>query len=197
MVLRNVVDELHDDDGFADSGAAEQADLAALQEGLDEIDDLDARLEHLFARRLLVEERRGAMDWLALVLADGAEFIDRLADNVDDAAEGFAAHGDADGAAEVDGLHAADHAVSGFHGDCAYTALAQVLLHLENDADGRGHGETFAGDAQRLVDGRHRRFFKLHVHRGTGDLDYLADVLCHFFPRGPEPPNRFLPKVLR
>ena len=40
--------------------------------------------------------------------------------------------------------------------------------------------KALAGDAQRLVDGRHRRFFKLHVHRGTGDLNYLADVFCHF-----------------
>src|ERR1019366_7257189 len=53
------------------------------------------------------------------------------------------------------------------------------LLHLENDADRRGNGEPLARNMQRLVDGRHRRFFKLHVHRGTGDLDYLADVLCH------------------
>ena len=95
------------------------------------------------------------------------------------AAQRLLAHRHADGAAEVDGLHAADHAVGGFHGHGAHAALAQVLLHLEDDADGRGHGEAVAGDAQRLVDGRHRRFFKLHVYRGTGNLNYLADVLCH------------------
>jgi hypothetical protein len=54
-----------------------------------------------------------------------------------------------------------------------------MLLHLEDHVDGRGHGEAFAGDAQRLVDGRHVHFFKLHVHRGTGNLNYLANVLCH------------------
>ncbi len=47
---------------------------------------------------------------------------------------------------------------------------------------GVGHREALAGDAQRLIDGRHRRFFKLHVYRGTGDLNYFADVLCHFLP---------------
>ena len=97
------------------------------------------------------------------------------------AAQRLFAHGHADGPAEVDGLHAADHAVGGFHGDGAHAALAQVLLHFEDDVDGRGHVEAVAGDAQRLVDGRHRRFFKLHVYGRTGDLDYFADVFCHCF----------------
>ena len=48
VLLGDVVDEFHDDDGLAHAGAAEQADLAALQEGLDQVDDLDAGLEHLF-----------------------------------------------------------------------------------------------------------------------------------------------------
>ena len=43
----DVVDQLHDDDGLADAGAAEQADLAAAEVGLDQVDDLDAGLEHL------------------------------------------------------------------------------------------------------------------------------------------------------
>ena len=53
--LGDVIDQLHDDDGLADAGAAEQSDLAALQERLDEVDDFDAGLEHLGGGRLLVE----------------------------------------------------------------------------------------------------------------------------------------------
>ena len=41
------VDHLQDDDGLADAGAAEHADLAALHVGLEQVDDLDAGLEHL------------------------------------------------------------------------------------------------------------------------------------------------------
>src|SRR5262249_44560965 len=55
MLGGDVVDQLLDDDGLADAGAAEEADLAALQERLDEVDDLDAGLEHLFGGGLLVE----------------------------------------------------------------------------------------------------------------------------------------------
>ena len=45
--LREVVDELHDDDGLAHTRAAEQTRLAALDVGLQEVDDLDAGLEDL------------------------------------------------------------------------------------------------------------------------------------------------------
>jgi len=45
--LGDVVDELHDDDGLADAGAAERADLAALEEGADQVNDLDAGGENL------------------------------------------------------------------------------------------------------------------------------------------------------
>ena len=48
--LGDVVDQLHDDDGLADAGAAERADLAALEERADQIDDLDAGGEHLRRR---------------------------------------------------------------------------------------------------------------------------------------------------
>jgi hypothetical protein len=119
-------------------------------------------------------------EWACALLADGAELVHRLADHVEHAAQRLLAHRHADGAAEVDGLHAAHHAVGGFHGHRAHAAFAQVLLHFEDDVDGRGHGEAVADDAQRLIDGRHRRFFKLHVDRRTGNLNYLADVLCHF-----------------
>ena len=47
--LGDVVDQLHDDDRLADAGAAERADLAALQERADQIDDLDAGRQHLAA----------------------------------------------------------------------------------------------------------------------------------------------------
>ena len=43
--LGNVVDELEDDDRLAHARTAEGAGLAALDEGADEIDDLDAGLE--------------------------------------------------------------------------------------------------------------------------------------------------------
>jgi hypothetical protein len=60
--LRDVVDELEHVDGLAHARAAEEADLAALRERADQVDDLDAGLEELGRRRQLVELRRGLVD---------------------------------------------------------------------------------------------------------------------------------------
>ena len=55
MLLGNIIDELHDNYGFADTRAAEQADLAALQERLNQVNDFDSGLEHFRRRRLLLK----------------------------------------------------------------------------------------------------------------------------------------------
>ena len=62
VLLGDVADQLLDDDRLADAGATEDADLAALLERADEVDDLEAGLEHLDLGRLLVERRRRAVD---------------------------------------------------------------------------------------------------------------------------------------
>src|SRR5690606_23113997 len=50
----DVADELGDDNGLADAGAAEDADLTALGERGDEVDDLRAGLEHFDRGRLVL-----------------------------------------------------------------------------------------------------------------------------------------------
>ena len=179
VLLGDVVDQFHDDDGLADARAAEQSDLAALQERLDQVDDLHAGLEHLGGRGLLVECRGQPVNGHSVFVLDRTQFVDRFADHVHDAAQRAAAHGHGNRSALVDGLHAAHHAVGGLHGDAAHAAFAQVLLHFENDVDRRGHVEAVADDAQRLVNRRQCPFGKLHVHRGTGNLNYLSNVFCH------------------
>ena len=57
-----VVDQFLDDDGLADAGAAEQADLAAAEIRLEQVDDLDAGLEHFEPGGLILERGRRAMD---------------------------------------------------------------------------------------------------------------------------------------
>ena len=60
--LGDVVDQLHDQNGLADAGAAEQADLAALGVRRQQVDDLDAGDEDLRFRRLIREGRRRLVD---------------------------------------------------------------------------------------------------------------------------------------
>ncbi len=82
VLAGDVVDEFLNDDGLADAGAAEEADLAALEERLDEVDDLDAGLEHLFAGRLLVEGGGLTVDREMYLGVDGAELVHWLAEYI-------------------------------------------------------------------------------------------------------------------
>ena len=58
-------DQLLDDDGLADAGAAEQAGLAAADERAEQVDDLDAGLEDLGLGREVGELGRRAGGWSA------------------------------------------------------------------------------------------------------------------------------------
>ena len=130
MRLRDVVDELHDEDGLADAGAAEQADLAAAGVGGEQVDDLDAGDEDFRFRRLVDIERR--------VLVDGAHglglqrtgFVNRLADDVHDAAERLGTDGNRDRAARVGHFLSTDETLRAVHGNGAHGVLAEVLGYL-------------------------------------------------------------------
>ena len=172
----HVADQLQDDDGLADPGPAEQADLAALEEGLDEVDDLDPRLEDLEPGALLVERRRDAVDGILLGRRHGAHAVDRLPDDVQDAAEGPLAHRDLDRDPETHGFHPPGQAVGRMHGHAADLVLPDMLFDLDDDVD-RQHGvEPLARDPDGRVDRRQLAFPEQDVDDGPDDLNDLADV---------------------
>src|SRR3954470_24133164 len=119
------------------------------------------------------------MNRVALFGCDRAQVVDRLANDVHYATERSTSDRDGNRTTLINRLHAAHHAVSGFHGDGSHSAFTQVLLHFENDVDRRGNVEAVTDDAQGLVNGRHRRLGELHVHSGTGDLNYVSDIFWH------------------
>ena len=177
VLHRDVVDQLLDDDGLADAGAAEQPDLAAAQVRLEQVDDLDAGLEHLQLGRLILERRRGAVNRPALGRLDRTiGEVDRLAEHVHDAAERRGADRHRDRRAGVDDLHAAAHAVGRLHRDGADAVLAEVLLDLADDVDGLAAGPG-REDPDRVVDGRQVPGLELDVDDRSDDLDDLADFL--------------------
>ncbi len=133
MLLGEVVDQLLDQDGLADAGTAEEADLAALRVGREQVDDLDAGLEHLGRRREVLDRRSGTVDRPALLVADRAGEVDRVAEHVEDAAERRAPDGDRDRAAGVEHLGAAGEAVGRVHRHRADAVVAEVLLHLADE----------------------------------------------------------------
>src|SRR5580693_7382713 len=181
VLLSHVVDEFLNENGFAHAGAAKETDFSTLQEGLNEINDLDAGLKHFCRRRLVFKQRCWTMDGHGHRVRNGAELVDGLADHIHHASESATTHGHGDRSALVDAFHAAHHALGGFHGDAANAAFAQVLLDLHDDVDGERNGEPVAHNAKCLINRRHRGFGELHVHGGAGDLNHVSNVFWHIF----------------
>ena len=135
VLQRDVVDQLHDEHGLADARTAEEAGLAPLHVGLEEVDDLDPGLEHFDLRRLIFERGRVAVDRPALLDFDVPQLVHGLADDVDHAAQRGLADGHRDRLAGILRAHPAHHAVGRLHGDRAHAVLAEVLLDFANDID--------------------------------------------------------------
>ena len=79
MLLGNIVDEFHDCHGFADASATEQANLAALGDGHDQIDDFDTRLKNINRGRLICVPGRFAMNRKRLTGFHRSRFVYRVA----------------------------------------------------------------------------------------------------------------------
>ncbi len=107
MLHRHVVNEFLNKNRFADSGAAEQPNLSALQKGLDQIDHLDARLEHFQRCGLLVQQGSRAVNLVHGRAGERPQLVHGFAKNIHHASECRTPDGNADAFAEILRLHAA------------------------------------------------------------------------------------------
>jgi peptide chain release factor 1 len=178
VVLGDALDHLLDQHRLADARTAEQADLAALDVRGEQVDDLDAGLEHLGLRLELVEGRRLAVDRPALGDLQGLALaeVEHLTGHVEHVALGHVADRHRDRRAGVGDLRATDQAVGGLQGDGAHERVAEVLRDLE------GHGEGALAlplarhvdlDGERVVDLRDLVRGELDVHDGP---DHAGDA---------------------
>ena len=161
----DVADELHQGDRLADARTAEQPDLAALVEGADEVDDLDAGLQDLHPGGLIDVSRGLAVDGPVLLGSDIAAAVDRHAQHVHDAAEGLLADRDRDRRPGVVDPDPALQAVGRAHRDGAHHPVPDLLLDLERQA---------VLDLERVVDLGHRVARELHVNDGPDDFDDVS-----------------------
>jgi len=190
VLLGDVPDQLLDDDRLAGSGASEEADLGALDEGADEVDDLDPRLQDLDRRLLVVDGRRRSVDRPALGAGRSRLVIDRLSDHVEHPAQRLDADRHHDRRARRGDLVTPPEAVGGVHRDAADRVVPDLLLDLHD------HLPAVAGmDDHRVQDVGQLAGRELDVDDGA---DHLADHpvgarrgcrpvldLCHSFSLAP------------
>ena len=171
VLLGDVVDQLLNQHGLAHTGAAEQADLAALAIGSQEVDHLDAGLEHLGLCLKLSDVGGIPVDGSGGCGVDGALLVDGLTQHVEDAAEGAFAHGHGNRCTGVDGFHAAHQTVGATHGNGTNPVITQKLLNLSGQGDVIACG-VFPDNAQSVIDLGQFPGGKFHVQNRA---DHLTD----------------------
>ena len=152
--------------GFWGFGA-EQADLAALGVGSEQVHDLDARLENLRFGGLVGVAGGRLMDGAGGFRIHRTSLVHGLADDVDDAAERAVADGHHDGGARVGHGLAAHEAFRRVHGDAAHGAFTQMLGHFQHEA------RALVAGLQRVED-LWQMALELHVDDGADDLGDFA-----------------------
>ena len=174
VLLGDVVDQFLDEHGLAHAGAAEQTDLAALEVGLQQVDDLDAGEEDFLRGGQFFELGRFAVDGERAFPVEFVHAVDGAADHVHHPAADLGTDRHRDGTACGTDLHAAAKTVGRVHRHGAYRVLTDMLLHL----DGQGSA-VLAGDLQGFVDGREFGLLvflqiEMYVDHGPDDLGNVS-----------------------
>jgi hypothetical protein len=168
-------DHLLDQHRLADPGSAEQADLAALDVRRQQVDDLDAGVEHLGLRLEGVERGCSPVDLPPLLHVEHLTFlqVEAVADGVEDMSLGHIPDRHADGATGIGDDGAPHEPVGGLHRDGPDHAVADVQGHLEGQRPRlAAEGEV---DVQGVVHVGHVVARELDVDNRSGHAGDPAD----------------------
>ena len=127
-------------------------------------------IENLGFGGLVDEFRSRLVDRRAAVGHYRAAFIDRLADDVEDAPEGLGTDRDRDRFASIDYLGAAHEPVGRIHRDRAHGVLAEMLRHFEHQR------AAAVIDVQRVQD-RRQFAVEMDIDDRADDLGDRADII--------------------
>ena len=171
--LGNVVDQLHHVHSFAHTGAAKQANLAALGKRAHQINHLDAGFQQLLRRAELVISRGLAVYGHVLRSIDRTPLVDWRTEHVHDAAQGGRTHRHHDGGGGVADHQTTAQSVRGPQRNGSHDAVAELLLNFQRQCG--------AVELERIIDIGHLVPGELHVHHRTNTLNNFSLGLSHFF----------------
>ena len=172
ICLCDIVDQFLDQYGLSDTGTAEEADLAALGIGLDQIDDLDPCEQHFRAGAEVFEGRGFGVYGAAADFGHCGQSVDGIAGHVEQAAFDGVADRHGNGSISVSHGKAANQSFGTVHGDAADTVLSEVLLNFQHEGFAIGLFEF-----QGVID-LGEFAIKLNIDNSADDLFNLTGT-CH------------------
>jgi peptide chain release factor 1 len=166
--LSDVVDELLNEHGLADTGTTEETNLSTTGVRGEEIDDFDTGGQNLGRGRLLDERGSLGVDRQVLGGLDGATLVNGVTSDVHDAAQSRRTDGDGDGSTSVKGLSTSDETLRTVHGNAADDVFTQMLGDLEDQL------LAIVLGLQGVQNGRELSAIELDIDDGTDDLVNFA-----------------------
>jgi hypothetical protein len=143
----HIVDHLHEENGLANAGAAEEARLAAALDRRQQVDGLNTGLIDLGRRGAFRQGHAQGAYGAKLANLDRALAVDRLAKDVKHTAEQRVAHRHLEPLPGIDGAVAAGQALAEGEGNAAHGGIVEVGEHLHE------HRLVRAG-AQEIIEAR-------------------------------------------
>ncbi len=105
MAFGDIVDKLHDEHGLTHTGTAEQTDFATFAIWLEQVDDLDARGKNLGSDGQILELRSRLVDGAQVVAVERRQFVDCLADYIEQTSFNLVAGGYGDRPLQIGDTH--------------------------------------------------------------------------------------------
>ena len=172
MLSRNVADQLLNEDGFSDTGTAEQTDLSALCIRCDQINNLNSGLQNFLYRALIRKLRRLAVNFPAFCIRKALLSVNGIPQYIEQTSKVLISDRNLDPAACGQYRHILLQSLTGGKHDAANGIVSDVLCHLH-------HG--LFSVIVRLQCGFNNRkgpFRKLNVYNRSHNLSDLSDLHC-------------------
>ena len=174
-VVGDTVDHLLDEHGLAHTGTTEQADLATLDVGSEQVEHLDAGLQHLGLRLQIIEVRSGAVDRPTLGDLQGRRVgVEHVTGDVPDVPLGDGADRNRDRCTGVAHLGTTTQTIGRLERDRTGDVLTDVELDLQGDGLGLAH--DLGLDMQGVEDLGHLADGELDVDDWADDADDATDA---------------------
>ena len=132
MSSGNIVNQLHDQNGFSHTCAAEQANFSTFCIRTDQIDYLDSRFQYLCSRSLLLVRRSRTVNCPAFLNLRFRTVVHRLAQKIKHTAQTFFSYRNGYRTSGVYGLHPPHQTVCGTHGNTADCIITYLLSHFHD-----------------------------------------------------------------
>jgi hypothetical protein len=176
MMQSNIINHFHHDYGFAATGAAEQAHLAATRKGNQQINNLDASLKHVYLGVLIGKAGGLTMNGPNFIGGDITKSVNRTANHVHDPTQGIFTAGNLNRLAGIFDLLTTAQTIGLVHGDTADHVVAEMLGNLYNQII-CSIVNTRVGNQQGVQDGGQLAGLELHVTNRSDNLNNFSYIL--------------------